>query len=72
MSHYRAYFIGNDGHFIKATDVVAADDTAAVIAARALIGKHAIELWQRDRKIAQFDVFRKADATAALDLRQAS
>lgn len=62
MAHYRAYFIGQDGRFLKANDIVRDDDAAAIIAARTLIGKHAIELWEHDRRIVQFDAFPAADA----------
>lgn len=67
MAHYRAYFIGGDGHFIKSTDIIAEDDPAAIIAARSLIGKYAIELWEHDRRIMQFDVFKVvANTTSGL------
>ncbi len=56
MAHYKAYFIGSDGHFVKAVDIIKDDDPTAIIAARALIGKHAIELWEGDRRILQFDL----------------
>jgi hypothetical protein len=62
MAHYKAYFIGLDGRFIKAKDVVQADDQAAIIAARAMIGMHAIELWERDRKIVRFDAAKLTDS----------
>jgi hypothetical protein len=51
---YRAYIIGRDGHFIKAIALDCADDDAAREYAKQLIDGHEVELWQRDRKIAQF------------------
>lgn len=62
MAHYRAYFIGQDGHFIKARDVVEADDRTAMIAARAMAGLYAIELWERDRKIVRYDAAHHMDS----------
>jgi hypothetical protein len=62
MAHYKAYFIGPDGRFIKARDIVQADDQAAIIAARAMIGMNAIELWERDRKIVRFDAASLTDS----------
>jgi hypothetical protein len=70
MAHYKAYFIGHDGHFIKATDVVQTDDAAAIIAARAMIGLHAIELWERDRKIVRFEAAKKIEATRSGERQQ--
>ena len=52
---YRAYLIGNDGHFFEAVPLVCATDAEAIEKAEQLVDGHAIELWQRDRKIAKFD-----------------
>jgi len=62
MAHYKAYFIGRDGRFIKAKDIIQDDDPSAIIAARAMMGMHAIELWERDRRIVQFEAIRKIDS----------
>jgi hypothetical protein len=51
---YRAYLIGDDGHFIRAVDFDCADDNAARAAAEALADSHMVELWQGERRIAQF------------------
>jgi hypothetical protein len=51
MPEYRAYLIGSDGHFFLSEVIEAADDAAAVEAAKPLVDGHDIELWQRDRKI---------------------
>ena len=45
MAYYRAYFIGQDGHFVKATDVDVADDDSAILVVRSLLGAHDIEIW---------------------------
>jgi hypothetical protein len=55
MQHYRVYFIGQDGHFIRAMDLSCANDGAAIESAKQLIDGYDLELWQRDRRIARFD-----------------
>jgi hypothetical protein len=55
MSHYRAYVIGQDGHFIKSVILDCESDDAAIEAAKQLVDGHDIELWQLDRQIAKFD-----------------
>jgi len=55
MAHYRAYFIGRDGHFKKAVDLDCADDAAAKVAAKQLVDGRDVELWQRDRRITKFE-----------------
>ncbi len=50
MQHYRAYFIGLDGHFIKSIDMSCSDDGAARDSARKLVeGYYDVELWQGAR-----------------------
>jgi hypothetical protein len=51
MTHYRAYFLGRDGHFIKAVDLICDDDEAARKQAQQIIGGFDVELWQQDRRI---------------------
>jgi hypothetical protein len=55
MQEYRAYLIGQDGHFIRRIDLLCADDGAAKEQAKALMGGDAIELWQKGRMIATFE-----------------
>ena len=55
MPEYRVYVIGQDGHFLKSEHLDCADDDDAIEAAKQLIDGHDIELWQRDRRVAQFD-----------------
>jgi hypothetical protein len=54
MAHYRAYFMDQDGHIVKAVDLVFGGDAEAVEAAKQLVDGHDIELWERDRMIATF------------------
>jgi hypothetical protein len=55
MSHYRAYIIGQDGHFFKSIILDCADDHAAIESAKQLVDGHDVELWQLDRQIAKFE-----------------
>jgi hypothetical protein len=55
MSHYRAYIIGPDGHFIEAKDLDCANDTAAVEAAKKLVTVNDVEVWQADRLIMKLE-----------------
>ena len=53
MSHFRAYVVSRDGHFMKSLVLDCADDSAAIESAKQLVDGHDIELWQRDRMIAK-------------------
>jgi hypothetical protein len=55
MPEYRAYLIGEDGHFYEAVPLVCADDAEAMEKAKRLAYSRDVELWQSDRKIAAFD-----------------
>jgi hypothetical protein len=55
MAHYRAYFIGRDGHFMKAVDLICHDDEGARKYARQMVDRHDVELWQHDRRIEKFE-----------------
>jgi hypothetical protein len=55
MPEYRAYIVGSDGHFVDAVHLVCADDAEASEKAKRLVNGHAVELWQLDRKIAEFN-----------------
>lgn len=52
MTHYSAYLIGPDGHFIDFSTIQATDDDAAMEAAKKIVDGHDVEIWQFDRKIA--------------------
>lgn len=54
MSNYRAYIIGQDGHFCDFKVIEAPDDAAAVEVAKAFVDGHDIEVWHLDRKLAVF------------------
>jgi hypothetical protein len=55
MPEYRAYIIGDDGHFFEAVPMVCADDVEAMEQAKRLANRNDVELWQRDRKITTFN-----------------
>lgn len=52
MSEYRAYIVGDDGHYRSSETIQAANDHAAIEAARKFCVGHGVELWILDRKIA--------------------
>jgi hypothetical protein len=54
IGQYRAYFVGTDGHFIRAVELFCPDDEAAKERANQLVDGFDVERWQADRKIAQF------------------
>ncbi|MDT7810227.1 MAG: hypothetical protein QOJ42_143 [Acidobacteriaceae bacterium] len=51
MSYYRAYIIGQDGHFIEAINLDCTDDTAAVESVKRLVKDYDVEVWQEDRMV---------------------
>ena len=51
MTYYRAYILGQDGHFKEAINLDCADDTTAVESAKQLVNGHDVELWQHDRLV---------------------
>ena len=51
---YRAYVIGEDGHFIRAVELVCSDESTARSEAKRLVDGHDIELWQGERKVVTF------------------
>ena len=51
MTFYRAYVIGQDGHFLEAVNLECASDAAAVEKAKQCINGHDVELWQGNRMI---------------------
>jgi hypothetical protein len=55
MAHYRAYFLGRDGHFIKAVDIICDDDEGAKQQALRMVDDSDIELWQKDRRVEKFE-----------------
>jgi hypothetical protein len=54
MAEYRAYIVGEDGHFVRAVQLVCPDDETAKEYAKQLVDGHDVELWQLERLIAKF------------------
>src|SRR4051812_9913678 len=52
MAEYRAYILDEDGHFLRAIELVCLDDDAAKEHAKQLVDGHDIELWRQERRIA--------------------
>lgn len=51
MSDYRAYIIGQDGHFHDFKVLDAVDDQDALKAANQFVNGHDVEVWHLDRKL---------------------
>jgi hypothetical protein len=51
MADYRAYIVGNDGHFESFRAFVCNDDSDAVVWAKQLVDGHDVELWSGERFI---------------------
>jgi hypothetical protein len=49
VNEYRAYVIGDDGHFISFEGFHSRDDGEAIAKARRLVDGHDIELWSGER-----------------------
>lgn len=54
-NEYRVYIIGPDGHISSRVDLICPDDDAAKERAKALVDGNDVELWQLDRRIAEFE-----------------
>ena len=54
MPEYRAYIVGDDGHFMRALNFECPDDEAAKERAKQLVDGCDVELWQLERKIETF------------------
>ena len=55
MADYRAYIVGEDGHFLDCEARRWMDDRQAVEWAKQLVDGHAIELWCGERFVAKFE-----------------
>jgi hypothetical protein len=51
MAEYKAYIVGQDGHFKDFEPLVCADDSEAIEKAKRLVDGHDVELWSGDRFI---------------------
>jgi hypothetical protein len=55
MADYRAYVVGDDGHFVSFEGFVAADDGEAVAKAQRLVDGHDVELWSGGRFVIRLE-----------------
>jgi hypothetical protein len=55
VNEYRAYTIGDDGHFMASRAFTCADDDDAIVWARQLIDGRDVELWSGDRFVIKLD-----------------
>jgi hypothetical protein len=53
MRAYRAYLVGEDGHFRQVRVLDCENDDSAIEAARQIAVGLAVEVWERGRKIAR-------------------
>ena len=59
VAEYRAYLIGDDGHFYDSFPLICADDAEAIEMAKKLVIDRDVELWQLDRKVGTFSLKQK-------------
>jgi hypothetical protein len=52
MADYRAYLVGQDGHFHSFEVVKAENDESAISTAKKFVDGHDVEVWLLDRKVA--------------------
>jgi hypothetical protein len=55
MAEYRAYVVGDDGHFIAAEPIICHDDVEAIAKAQRLVDGHAVELWSGERFVLKLE-----------------
>jgi hypothetical protein len=55
MAHYRFYFHDSRGHFLRSLERELEGDAQAMEQARALEHRHAVEVWQGQRKVGVVD-----------------
>jgi hypothetical protein len=53
---YRAYIVGDDGHFIGFEPLVCADDSEAIEKAKRLVSKNPVDIWSGERFVQRLDV----------------
>jgi hypothetical protein len=56
MTEYRAYLIGYHGRIQGYEPLSCANDGAAIVAAKRLMGSHGVEIWQDSRKVITLEV----------------
>jgi hypothetical protein len=56
MPEYRAYTVGDDGHFVDCATLVCPNDADAIEKAKRLVNGLDIELWSGPRFVAKFEI----------------
>jgi hypothetical protein len=56
MAEYRAYIVGDDGHFTGFEGLVCSNDSQAIENAKRLVDGHDIELWCGERFVKRLNV----------------
>jgi hypothetical protein len=51
MEEYRAYMVGDDGHFLGFEPLICTDDAEAIEKAKRLADGHDVELWSGPRLV---------------------
>jgi hypothetical protein len=55
LPEYRAYLVGQDGHFVGCEPIVCGDDSEATEKAKRLVDGHDVELWNGPRLVLRLD-----------------
>jgi hypothetical protein len=55
MPEYRAYLVGQDGHFVGSESLVCRDDGEAIAEARRLLDGRDIEVWSGERFVLKME-----------------
>jgi hypothetical protein len=55
MADYRAYTVGDDGHFIGVEPLICASDAEATAKAKRLVDGHDVELWSGERLVVRLE-----------------
>jgi len=66
MQEYCAYIVGPDGHILNRIDIFCTNEDEAKDCAVRLMEGENVELWQRDRRIAEFKGRHEAAAQSSL------
>jgi len=64
MAEYRAYIVGDDGHFMGFEGLVCSDDAQAIENAKCLVDGHDVELWSGERFVTRLNTDDKPGATS--------
>ena len=61
MPEYRAYIVGEDGHFIGYEPLVCANDNEAIETAKCLSNSGPVELWSGPHQVARLEAAETSD-----------